>query len=132
MNKKKTILYGIYIVIGIALLILGCLEQIDPFWSGMGGGLIGVGAIRMIQMYRFRKNDAYREKYEIELKDERNSFIRTKAWCWAGYLFILICGAAVIVCRIMNQPQLSLAASYAVCLLLVLYWGSYIILRKKY
>ena len=132
MSKKNTILYIGYILIGIVLVILGCAEITDAFWSGMGGALLAVGALRLVQSYRLRKDDAYREKYEINTKDERISFIRTKAWCWAGYLFVLVCGAAVIVCRIIGQPQLSIAASYAVCLLLILYWGSYFVLRKKY
>ena len=38
----------------------------------------------------FSKNEAYREKIEIEEKDERNHFIRNKAWAWAGYLYVMI------------------------------------------
>lgn len=132
MKQNTRFLYIIYILIGISLLIPGCLEHIDPFWSGMGGALIGVGAIRLIQMYRLQKDETYRENHEINLTDERNRFIRMKAWCWAGYLFVLACGCAVIVCRIIGQPQLSLAASYAVCLLMILYWGNFLVLRKKY
>ena len=50
----------------------------------------------------------------------------------AGYLFILIAGLSVIVLKVMGQEQLSMAASYAVCLILVLYWGSYMVLSRKY
>ena len=66
------------------------------------------------------------------LTDERNRFIRNKAWAWAGYLFVIITAVAVIVLHAMGQEQLGRMAACAECLLLVLYWISYLILRKKY
>jgi uncharacterized membrane protein len=98
----------------------------------MGGGLLAVGLMRTIQLIRLQKDEHYREKTEIEIKDERNCFIRNKAWAWAGYLFILIAAVAVIVLRVAGQELLSFAASGAVCLMLVLYWICYLVLRKKY
>ena len=64
--------------------------------------------------------------------DERNRFLTGKAWAWAGYLFVLISGVATIALKIAGQDQWSLACSYALCLLLVLYWGSYLVLKRKY
>ena len=86
----------------------------------------------MLKFHRLSKNKEYREKMEIEMADERNHFIRNKAWAWTGYLFILIAGIAVIVFKIIGQDLLSMAASVAVCFMLVLYWASYWVLNKKY
>ena len=130
--KRRIIPLIIYMVLGLVLFGLACVEIVDPFWSGMGGGLLAVGLVRTIQLIRLQKDDAYREKTETEIKDERNRFLRNKAWAWAGYLFILIAAVAVIVLRVMGQELLSYAASVAVCLMLVLYWVSYLVLRKKY
>ena len=129
---RRAVICGFYILLGATLMALGMAEVIDAFWSGMGGGLLGVGIVRLVQMYRLKKDDTYREKMETEVKDERNAFIRNKAWAWAGYLFILIAAVAVIVLQVMGQEQLSMLASGALCLMLVLYWVSYLILRKKY
>ena len=129
---RRAVIYGFYILLGTTLMALGVGEVVDAFWSGMGGGLLGVGIVRLIQMYRLKKDDTYREKMETEMTDERNRFLRNKAWAWAGYLFILIAAVAVIVLRVMGQALLSQAASYALCLMLILYWVSYLILRKKY
>ena len=71
-------------------------------------------------------------KREVAATDERLHFIRNKAWAWAGYLFVMIMAVASIVLRIFEQNLLSIATSGAVCLMLVLFWGSYIILRRKY
>ena len=133
MNSKRRILsYIILILLGAALMILGSIGSIDDFWSGMGSGLLAVSVIRLLRMYRLDRDDDYRQQMEIEVKDERNAFLRQKAWAWAGYLFILIAGVAVILLKVLGQDLLSLAASWAVCLLLVLYWGTYVILKRKY
>lgn len=131
-NTRNLIIYLLYLIIGGVLLTLGIFEVIDSFWSGMGSGLIFVSILRLIQLYRFNKNEEYREKVETEVSDERNRFIRNKAWAWAGYLFILISAVATIAFRVAGQPLLSSAASVALCLMLVLYWVSFFILRKKY
>ena len=70
--EKRFYLNIVYVVIGVALLACGIFEIVDSFWSGMGGALIGVGAIRIYQYIKFRKNPEYREKIEIEANDERN------------------------------------------------------------
>lgn len=131
-SRRNIIICIIYLVLGITLVGLGCFEITDPFWSGMGGALVAVGLIRIIQICRFTKDDKYREKVETERGDERNRFIRNKAWAWAGYIFIIIAGISVIALKVAHQDLLSIAASGAVCLMIVLYWISYFILRKKY
>ena len=130
--NRRLILYVLYIAIGVALICLDVANVVDEFWSGMGSGLIFVSILRLIQLYRFNKNEDYREKVETEVSDERNLFIRNKAWAWAGYLFVLISAVAIIVFRIVGQELLSSAAGIALCLMLVLYWVSFFILRKKY
>ena len=130
--SRRFLVYLFLIFLGAVLMILGYRETIDSFWSGMGSGLMGVSLVRMVQLLRLSKDAAYREKVETEVKDERNAFLRARAWAWAGYLFILISAVAVIVLKVMGQDLLSQAASYAVCLLLALYWGAYLLLRRKY
>ena len=131
-KNRRIILYVIYILMGAVLWGIGAAEIVDPFWGGIGASFLGVGVIRMVQMYRLYKDETYRERMEVESGDERNRFIRGKAWAWAGYLFIMLSGLAVIVLKIMGLDMWSLAASYSVCLMLVLYWLSYAVLRRKY
>ena len=130
--KRRMIPLIIYMILGLVLFGLGFAGIIDEFWSGMGGGLLAVGLMRTVQLIRLKKDESYREKTETEIKDERNCFIRNKAWAWAGYLFILIAAVAVIVLKLAGQELLCMAAGWAVCLLLVLYWVAYLILKRKY
>jgi len=131
-NNRRIIVCIIYMILGAVLFVLGALEKLDSFWSGMGGALIAVGVIRTVQFVRFRKSEAYREKMEIEATDERNRFIRNKAWAWAGYLFVFIAAVATVVFRVIGQDLLSVVTGFSICILVVLYWVSYMILRKKY
>lgn len=131
-NDRRMVAYIIYAVLGIVLIVLGVFEVVDAFWSGMGGGLIAVAVMRMIQYARLKKNDEYRKQKQIETTDERNRFIRNKAWAWAGYLFVVVAAICTIVFRLLGQELLSVAAGFAVCLFTLLYWVSFTILRKKY
>ena len=131
MDKKN--IYPIALIIaGLVLFGLGFAEIVDEFWSGMGSALLVMGIIRLLRFYRLKKNDSYREMTETAVTDERNQFIRMKAWSWAGYLFIMVSAIATIILKILGQDLLCQVASFAVCLMLVLYWVSYFVLKKKY
>lgn len=132
MRRKRLVTYVIYILLGAALMAAGVIGALDEYWSGMGSGLIFVAILQLIREFRLWKNEAYREKFEIAQTDERNRFIRNKAWAWAGYLFIIVAAISSIVLKIVGQEQLSVAAGYGVGLLVLLYWGSYMVLAKKY
>ena len=132
MKKKDTIFSIIWLAIGLPLIGLSIAGLVDEFWSGMGSALLVIGACRLIRGRRLSKSAEYREKMETFETDERFHFLRTKAWSWAGYLFVIIAGVSVIVFKILDMETVSQAASGAVCLLLVLYWGAYFVLKKKY
>ena len=132
MKIKSYFVSIIYLLIGVILIGLSFAGMVDEFWNGMGSALLVMGVIQLIRRYRLDKNEAYREKIEIETNDERNKFIRNKAWAWAGYLFVMIMAVASIVLRIFEQNLLSIATSGAVCLMLVLFWCSYYFLKRKY
>ena len=129
---KKNIYPIVLLIAGLVLIGLGVADIVDEFWSGMGSALLVIGIIRLLRYYRLKKNDAYREKMETAVTDERNQFIRMKAWSWAGYLFIIVTALGTIIFRILGQDLLSQVASGAVCLMLVLYWVSFFVLKKKY
>ena len=131
-SKNRIVLYIVYILLGAVLFALGLSETVDEFWSGLGSGLLCVAVLQLFRMLRMNKNEEYRERVETGYTDERNRFIRGKALAWAGYMFIIIAAVAVIVLKVMGQELLSMAASGAMCLVLVLYWVSYYILSKKY
>lgn len=132
MKNKRIILSIIWIVLGGLLWGLSLSGRVDDYWGTFGFALAMVGVLQLLRRHRISKNPEWKEKIEIAEKDERNHFIRCKAWAWAGYLFILIVSLATIVLRLMGQELLSVAAAYAICLMVFLYWGAYWLLQKKY
>ena len=131
--KKKEIVFGVsWLLLGLVLTVLSCLETLDEFWSGMGSALMVVGIVRLLRSYRLSRSKTYREKREVAETDERLHFIRNKAWAWAGYLFIILCAIGTIIFKLLGQDLLCMASSSAVCLMLVLFWVSFFILKKKY
>lgn len=136
MKKRKTIvhwaIYILYLLLGVGLILGGITRRLDSFWSGMGGALLCIGALRMLAITRYKTNPQYKEQCDIAAHDERHRFLRMKAWSWTGYLFIFIAAAATILCKLLEQEVLMMAASGAVCLLILLYWVCYLILCRKY
>ena len=133
MKKDRRVLVSVaWIILGIGLMVACRVVQMDEYWSGMGAAFVFVGVLQLMRWGRYHHNEEYREKVNVEAKDERNRFIAAKAWAWAGYLFVIIAAVASIALRIAGQEMLSSAAGYAVCLIIVLYWVSYFILKKKY
>ena len=132
MKKNDTIFAIIWLVLGLPLIGLSIAGLVDSFWSGMGSALVVIGACRLLRAHRLNKSEEYREKMETFETDERFHFLRAKAWSWAGYLFVIIAGVSVIAFKALGMDTASQAASAAVCLLLVLYWGAYFVLKKKY
>ncbi len=132
MSKTKFIVSIIEILVGIGLVVAACLGAVDSFWSGMGGALTAVGLIYTIRNFRLNRNPEYKEKFEVEVNDERNRFISTKAWSWAGYLFVMITAIGTIAFKLVGREDLMMFCSSSVCLILVLYWLSYLVLKKKY
>ena len=132
MNKKAIAFRVLLLVAGIVLLALGVSEKLDAFWSGMGGALIAVSVMRLVQMIRYEKNENYRKNVDTARNDERNQFLKAKAWSWAGYGFIMIAAVSTFLLKFAGREDLMKLASGSVGLLLVLFWISYFFLQKKY
>ena len=132
MNTKRMIASIVEIILGFSLWICSAIGLIDGFWGGMGGGLMGVGIVFLIRSIRYKRDPEYKEEYDIEMSDERIKFIRLKAWSWAGYLYMMIAAVGTIAFKLMGREDLMYFCSGSVCLVLVLYLISYVIMKNKY
>ena len=131
-NAKRLIASIVEIVIGVILTICGAAGLLDSYWSGMGTALIVVGGLMLVRQLRYKTNTEYKEKVDVEINDERNKYLRIKAWSWAGYIFVMLGAFGSIFFKIFGLDQYSQFSACCVCLIMVLYWISYMVLRKKY
>ena len=132
-NNKKLALSIFWVILGTALLGLSTAGVLDSnAYGGMGGALMVVGALQIGRNLKYRNDPAYREKIDTEANDERNRFLRMKSWSWAGYITVLAEGIGCVAAMVMKQETVQLVLAYSVCLLIVAYYFSYLILSKKY
>lgn len=132
-NNKRLVLSIFWIVLGITLMILSIAEVLDDsVYSGMGGALTAVGALQLMRNLKYRRDPEYREKIDTELSDERNRFLQMKSWSWAGYIAVMVQAAASVAAYFMGQRTVQLVLWYSICLLVLAYWISWMILSRKY
>ena len=132
MSKKRMIVQIVEIVAGFILLGLGVTGIVDEFWSGMGGALIGVGAMRMTQIIRYQKSEEYRENVNTQRNDERNQFLHMKAWQLTAGWFTMIAAIATFIFKFAGKEELMMLCSGGICLMITLYWVCFLYLKKKY
>ena len=131
-NNRRLISSILEILIGAALIAGVKIAGGDSVWLGMGGALFGVGIVYLVQALRYRTDDSFREKVDIEAGDERNSFIRLRAWAWAGTGFVILGGVLTVVFLILGKREISTLIGCGVSLMVLFYWLSFLILKKKY
>ena len=131
-TRYRWILSILYGIIGISLVVCNLFHAVDDYWSGMGAALLVISVLQVLRLIRYKSDPQYKEATDTAVNDERNRFLSTKAWSWAGYLYIMIAAVGSIVFKLLDQEALMFAASGSVCIILVLYWISYLIVRKKY
>ncbi len=128
-----------YLVIGLSAAIIGALVwglqffmELDDWWGSMGLSMAMIGIILLVKYIRMKKDEEYGELVQMISQDERMQFLAGKAWQLAGLVFIQIAAVAVIVCKLAGREELMLMASYAICLLLILYRIAFAIVKRKY
>ena len=132
-DNKRLILSIFWIVLGVVLMVLTMNGTFDnSVYSGMGGAFIAVGVIQVVRHIKYRTNSEYKEKIDTEVNDERNRFIRMKSWSWSGYITIMVEFIAIIIAMIAKEYTIQRILSYSVCLIIIVYLISYMILSRKY
>ena len=105
----------------------------NQFISAFGIGLMINSILRFQQYRRITRNESTIKHHEIAEKDERNLMLSEKARSWAFGFYIILTGSVVIVLSFLGiQDSLMQMISCSVCLLVLIYWVCYCILKGKY
>lgn len=105
--KGKQIIYGLTAAVGAALLLaavlaaprfgLGRIPEVPRvFLGGIGGGLVGFGAMRFAEL-RLRRGAAGK-RMRVEEQDERNVMLRGKGAYMAFVCMLPLTALAVLAC----------------------------------
>ena len=79
---------------------------IQGFYSGTGGGLIAAGLITIIRYVRILNNEELKKKRALYENDERNQYIGTKCWAYAGYALFLCLYVGILVSGFISMTVL--------------------------
>ncbi len=135
MKKSNKIILSIYIVIGIALVIIGVNIQVDYYSSmisAMGVALVFSSTLQFVRYYHNTRPgnvEAYREKMhekEIDLKDERKIQIRSRAGYISWAITMVTCFAASFIAALFH------AGTLIVCVLFIAAVAEFILASMIY
>ena len=129
---KKLFLSLFWIALGSACSALHFLGVASEFYTSFGFALIIVGILQLLRHIKYRKNKEYKEKVDTLKQDERIKYISTKAWAYAGYIFVFFNAIFIFIFRFINMPHLSNVCCISICIILLLYYASCLVLSKKY
>lgn len=131
-NKFRFALSIFWIVLGGVLMILSVLDIIDgTMFSGLGGGLIAVGALQVFRWTKYEKSAEYREKIDVEIGDERNKYISMLSWSYTGYAAIIIAAVGSLIAFILKQDELNRYLSCTFAFMMIIRYITYFIATRK-
>ncbi len=132
--RKRLYIAIAYMVIGIVLTLVAFITKTDNYFiSAFGIGLLVNSILRLRQYHRITRDEKSIKQQQIAEADERNRMLLDKAKSWAFYLYIMLTGTVLIILAILGiQDTLVQMIAYSICLLVILYWICYHILKRKY
>ena len=100
--------------------------------TGIGSGILAVGAVQLLRVVRLERDPELRKRVETASKDERYAFISIKAKEAAFAIYLIIAAVLCMVWLLLGYREEGNLAAMSICLLVVLYGILFRILAKKY
>jgi len=130
--KKQSIKYIVFLVVGIVLILVGTICQLNGFWTGLGSGFIAVSVVRLVQMQKYKTDPDYAKQINISNHDERQSFVSEKAMVLTLKMIIYILLTSGIILYIFDQGQYGQFCMYGICVIMAIYFISSYFVNRKY
>ena len=127
-NQKK---FGLlWLSIGAMLFLAGLFLQATQYGnyiSGFGGGLMGIGAARLLRVHRLGRNPEKAADYDASLHDERTAYVANRARSMTFFVSVYVqLAAGLLAILVFDQRlvgQLLCGLTCLQCLLCtVFYW----------
>ena len=126
MKLKEQKKFGIlWLSIGAALFLAGLLlgeTEYGSYISGFGGGLMGVGAARLLRVRRLSRDPEKAADYEASLRDERTAYVANKARSMAFFISIYVqLASGLLAILVFDRPLVGQVLCGLTCLQSLLY-----------
>ncbi len=133
---KKQKNFGIlWLSVGAAVFLAGLLLGNDrgDYISGVGGGLMAAGLVRLLRVHRLSRDPGYAEEYEASLTDERTVYVANKARSMTFFVsFYAQLIAGLLALWVFDQPRVGQALVGLTSLQGFLNAGLYWYYNRKY
>lgn len=133
-KKLKTRLYTAiaYIVLGVMMIVGAFVFKTDnTFVSSFGLTLVVMGIVRIRNYFLITRTEESIRKQQIAETDERNISIIHKARSTTFSVYVFLSCLVVIVLSFLQMHEAVRWLSLSVLLLILIYWISYFVYRKK-
>ena len=121
-----------YIILGLVMIAaFNIIETENNFLSSFGFALVVIGIVHIRNYINITKNEEKIKKRQIAETDERNIAIANKAKSVSFIIYVILASVSVIVLELLNKTQLAIILSGTIWVLILIYWVSYWIIRKK-
>lgn len=131
-QKKKMFVYALTFLLGLGIVAACVFTEDHSYWAGFGGGLAGVGGLRLYYGLKYRRNQEFARKTDEAYQDERNLFLYDKARSVTFVVTAALLGAAVPVLQILHREAYASVCAWIVCGMALIYCAAYWLLSKKY
>ena len=131
--KMRLLVAVSYMILGLVLIITAVISKTENnFIPAFGIALLVMGIIRLIQHRKITRDENTKRKRELAETDERNVMMVERARSWAFSLSIVIAGIGVIILSLLGFQELVQPLAWFVCLMTLLYWLCWLVIRRKY
>ncbi len=137
MKLKEQKKFGIlWLSVGAALFLAGLLLQ-EPryggYISGFGGALMGVGAARLLRVYRLSRDPEKAADYDASLRDERTAYVANKARSMTFFICVYAqLAAGLLALLVFDQPVIGQTLCLVTCAQSLIFTAVYWYYNKKY
>ena len=119
----------LWILLGIAMMVINWVYKNDNSF-GFGFCFLVVGLLKAVKYISLFKNNSEMLKREISENDERNIMLVEKARSLAYTIIIFCTGIAVVVFSLLENLAVVQILTMVICLMLIIDFICYYILRK--
>lgn len=131
--KRRLYIAVFYIVLGLIFIVSAFLSSYDNYFiSSYGIALIVMGIMRIIRYRKITADEKNVRRQELAETDERNRMIAERARSWTFSFSVMVAGLAVIILSVLGKHDQALPFAWFVCLMIVLYWIFWNVIRMKY
>lgn len=131
MSNYRMFYMTILSIIGGLLIVLGITSAVNSIWSSIGVGILACSLVRLSREVKLRKNEDYRNKVDIAQNDERNIEISRKASATTFRFSMLGLCILEILLFAFGNIALGTNLGFIICVMLLIYWISYVIYQKR-